>query len=166
MKGNYIVINGKKAELTEEQLKALGIEIEKKTVFDRVEKGEAYYYIDSCGNTIRDFDGTPFCDGTRYDIANYCTDKALMEQRALHETLNRLLWRFSMEHDGDKIGWQNPISSKAYIYYNYQTKKWSITTTLKFRDVGQIYFYTKEIAEQAIEEIVKPFITEHPEFRL
>lgn len=30
---NYIVINGKKAELTEEQLKQLGIEIEKKQSF-------------------------------------------------------------------------------------------------------------------------------------
>lgn len=33
---NYIVINGRKAELTEEQLKALGIETEKKSPFDRV----------------------------------------------------------------------------------------------------------------------------------
>lgn len=30
---NYIVINGKKAELTKEQLEALGIEIEKKDPF-------------------------------------------------------------------------------------------------------------------------------------
>ena len=32
---NYIVINGRKAELTAEQLKALGIETEKKSPFDR-----------------------------------------------------------------------------------------------------------------------------------
>ena len=32
---NYIVINGKKAELTEEQLVKLGIKIKKKTPFTR-----------------------------------------------------------------------------------------------------------------------------------
>lgn len=48
MNENYIVINGKKAELTEEQLKQLGIEPEKKrkNPFERV-TGEKYYYIDT-----------------------------------------------------------------------------------------------------------------------
>lgn len=39
MSKNYIVINGKKAELTEEQLRALGIEKEKNNPFERVNKG-------------------------------------------------------------------------------------------------------------------------------
>lgn len=160
---NYIVINGKKAKLTEEQLKALGIEIEKKTVFDRVEKGEVYYYIDSCGNTIIDFDDTHFFDGARYDIANYCTDEALMEQRTLHETLNRLLWRFSMEHDGKKIDWKDYSQRKHCIRTNSYSEC-DICIDI-FNHIGSVYFYTREIAEQAIEEIVKPFMKEHPEFK-
>lgn len=161
---NYIVINGKKAELTEEQLKALGIEVPKVNAFGR-RNNEGYYFVYANGDIGSAYDYNTTYDAEMHNVANYCTDKALMEQRALHETLNRLLWRFSMEHDGDKIGWQNPMSSKAYIYYDYQTKGWSITTTLKFRDVGQIYFYAKEIAKQAIEEIIKPFMAEHPEFK-
>ena len=45
MNENYIVINGKKTELTEEQLKQLGIEPEKKrkNPFDRVPAGEIYF---------------------------------------------------------------------------------------------------------------------------
>ena len=41
MSENYIVINGKKAELTNEQLKMLGIEV-RKNPFDRA-TGEEYY---------------------------------------------------------------------------------------------------------------------------
>lgn len=48
MNENYIVINGKKIELTEEQLKQLGIEPKKKrkNPFERVPKGEVYFFAD------------------------------------------------------------------------------------------------------------------------
>ena len=39
MSENYIVINGKKAELTVEQIKALGIEV-RKSPFERACKGK------------------------------------------------------------------------------------------------------------------------------
>jgi hypothetical protein len=87
-----------------------------------------------------------------------------MEQRALQETLNRLLWRFSMEHDGDKIDWSNRITLKYFISYDNSESCFSTD----WHAIGKscnIYFHTRAIAQQAIEEIVKPFITEHPEFR-
>lgn len=164
-KENYIVINGKKAELTEEQLIALGIEVPKANAFERTQKGEKYYYIQRDGNINAFIEQKDGIDTRLYDAANYCTDRALMEQRTLHETLDRLLWRFSMEHDGDKIDWQHPNLFKAYIYYDYKTKMWFIAETLRFRDVGQIYFYSENIAKLAIEEIIKPFMTEHPDFK-
>ena len=160
-KENYIVINGKKAELTEEQLKALGIEIEKKSVFERKED-KSYYYISAYGTVRRTLDKEWTTDTLQYNVANYCTDKALMEQRALHETLDRLLWRFSMEHDGDKIDWDVP-SSKYRIYCDEHKSflvSWDNTSKSH-----TIYFHTRNIAERAIEEIIKPFIEEHPEFR-
>lgn len=43
MNENYIVINGKKIELTEEQQKQLGIEPQKKNPFERVPEGEVYF---------------------------------------------------------------------------------------------------------------------------
>lgn len=44
---NYIVVNGKKAELTDEQLKALGIEVKKKrnNPFGEIENNTYYFYI-------------------------------------------------------------------------------------------------------------------------
>ena len=161
---NYICINGKKAELTEEQMKALGIELPKTNPFERVRQRTPFYFITNKGKVeygveIGDF----HCQGL-YDAANYCTDKSLMEQRALHETLNRLLWRYSMEHDGDKINWNN-ISDKWAIYYEHDTKKHKVATWNTINYYGCIYFCTRKVAEAAIKEVIEPFMKAHPEFK-
>lgn len=161
---NYICIDGKKAELTPEQLKALGIEVNGKGVFGRVDKGDRYYYITSQGNVKETFDMVMYEDCTHHDVANYCTDKTLMKQRALYETLNRLLWRYSMEHNGDKIDWFNKDEFKYCIGYSHKAALF--TCFVLEERFGAVYFYTKEIAESAIREVVKPFMSEHPEFKL
>jgi hypothetical protein len=101
----------------------------------------------------------------RYNVGNYCTDKALMEQRALHETLNRLLWRYSMRHDGDEMNWFDMEQPKYYIYYNALEKKYKIANNQYCVSEGMIYFISIEVAEDAIEEVVKPFIKQYPEFK-
>lgn len=160
---NYIVINGKKAELTAEQLKALGIATEKGSLFERCGEGATYYYINYGGLISTDYDKRSVSDDICFNAANYCTDKNLMQQRAWHETLSRLLWRYSMEHDGDKIDWKNNKEWKYYIYFNYNDNKYAIDF-YRFIKGGDVYFYTNEIAQNAIKEIVEPFIAEHPDF--
>lgn len=161
---NYICINGKKAELTEEQMRALGIELPKakSNPFERVDYNHNYYLIDNLGEVVEDTDWNYEEDQKLFNAANYCTDKAIMEQRALHEILNRLLWRYSMEHDGDKIDWNNN-EYKYYIYYSRYNERWAISSSDEWDSVT--YFYTEEIAENAIEEIVKPFMKAHPDFK-
>lgn len=169
---NYICINGKKAELTEEQMKALGIELPKVNPFARVcNKANdfySYYYISGDGRVNETVDSGynngVGRDDLHYRIANYCTNKAILEQRALHETLNRLLWRYSMEHDGDKINWNN-ISDKHAIYYKNDTKKYKVACWQTIYYSGNVYFYTAEAAESAIKEIIEPFMKAHPEFK-
>lgn len=154
---NYICINGKKAELTEEQMKALGIEVPKASPFERVKLQKTYYCMTNKGDVAQFYDLHDYDDNSRYNVANYCTDKAIMEQRALHETLNRLLWRYSMEHKAEK-------NTPCEIYYDCKLKEWS------YYYVGGEYNYlcprfdSDEIAKNAIEEIIKPFIAEHPDF--
>ena len=46
---NYICIDGKKAELTPEQLKALGIEVKEKSPFERAAQRTPFYYITNKG---------------------------------------------------------------------------------------------------------------------
>lgn len=160
---SYIVINGKKAPLTEEQLKMLGIATERENPFKRNEN-KNYYSISSYGDVIcLHDDDTYSTHNANYKAANYCTDKNLMRQRALHETLSRLLWRYSMEHDGDKIDWKNDYERKYYIYFSCANNKYSIDFYRFIKGID-VYFHTKEIAENAIKEIVEPFIAEHPDF--
>ena len=162
---NYICINGKKVELTEEQMKALGIELPKGSPFERVEKYETYYLVDHFSGVSEVRDTRDGLDQKAFNNANYCTDKAIMEQRALHETLNRLLWRYSMEHDGDKIDWNNYKTQKYYVGYNYGTSTYEVKRCWVLIGLGDIFFYSREIAENAIKEIVSPFVKAHPDFK-
>lgn len=164
---NYICINGKKAELTEEQMKALGIELPKASPFERVKLNKRYYGIGDGGTVFLSNEDNFHIDEERYKVGNYCTDKAIMEQRALHETLNRLLWRYSMEHDGDKMKWfpNNNGKHNCKIVYNHSGENFIILENDSYEDLGAVYFKTREIAENAIEEIVNPFMSAHPEFK-
>lgn len=164
---NYIVINGKRAELTAEQLKQLGIEIQapKGNPFKRADEGERYYCINGqgeVGNMIEWY--SPF-DAKHCSVANYCTDKTIMEQRALHETLSRLLWRYSMEHDGDKINWEDNIEAKYVIYYKYCDNRLHIAPSWYCNNFGSTYFHKEQTAENAIKEIIEPFMKSHPNFK-
>lgn len=159
---NYIVINGKKAELTIAQLEALGITI-KDDPFER-KYGESYYCIErSNGGVFEAIDKSTALALERYNVANYCRDKKLMEQRALHETLSRLLWRYSMQHDGDKLDWNNIEQVKYYIYKNCFDNDFVIGDN-SFHKKNDVYFYSKDIAKKAIIEIIKPFMNVHPDF--
>lgn len=169
MSENYIMLNGKRVDLTDEQLEKLGLKVEKecKDYFDRIGRDKNYYFINAIGKISCTMDGYGDLGDKTYKIANYCTDKSLIEQRALHETLSRLLWRFSMQNDGDKIDW-NVTSRKYFITYDYRDEEFrvdyyqtSIGCALKSTTE---YFYSVDIAKRAIEEIVIPFMEEHPEF--
>ena len=163
---NYICINGKKAELTKEQMKALGIELSKaKNPFERQSYENKYYYIQPTGLVVDAPEFHNYFSDNCYGVANYCTDKAIMEQRALHETLNRLLWRYSMEHDGDKVNWNDRNTKKYFIYYNHVSKNYGIDGKYDFDFIADVYFYEYETAEKAIREIIEPFMKAHPEFK-
>ena len=164
MSENYIVINGKRAELTEEQLRQLGIEVPKANPFTKSHKGKQYWWISTDGN-VRDFtDNNDPVANDLYSVANYCTDKEIMEQRALRETLNRLLWRYAMEHT-------SKIKDK-YVCYTIVKSSFNRRSTIEVRTCsrtlmffGEIHFDTFEIAQSAIEEIIKPFMAAHPKFK-
>lgn len=155
---NYICINGKKAELTKEQLKALGIELPKVSPFERVEKGDKYYIIDGSGHVFQAYEFKDSQDDRAFNNGNYCTDKSIMEQRALHETLNRLLWRYSMEHKAEN-------HTPCEIFYDCELKKWLSCYLNRKCNYLSPRFDSKEIAENAIEEIAKPFMESHPNFK-
>lgn len=164
MNENYLMLNGKRIELTDEQIEKLGLKIEEPSCFNR---GSYYYYILPNGKVSGYTDKNDIVDNEQHKVANYCTDKKLMKQRALHETLSRLLWRFSMQNKGDYIDW-DPVSDhctdKYCIAYNHYNKRFDIYSYETSQTLGTIYFHKKEIAQRAIDEIIVPFMEEHPGF--
>lgn len=163
MSENYIMLNGKRVDLTDEQLEKLGLKV-KQDCFERRSVKEKYFFIDTFGTVSYDYNDSPVgTDRTRHKVANYCTDEKLMQKRALHETLSRLLWRFSMQNDGDKIDWSDSSTSKYRIAYDHTLNK--ICNILNYDiQTNCVYFYSAEIANRAIDEIILPFMKEHPEF--
>lgn len=105
MNENYIVINGKKIELTEEQLKQLGIEPEKKrkNPFERVEKDDKYSYIHVNGDVLNHIEVHDNADRELYNVINYFNDEQFAKQVSLHQLLYRKLLKFAWDNEAKDI---------------------------------------------------------------
>ena len=167
---NYICIDGVKVSLNDSQISELRAifekrETKKNSPFKRQKYGDDYYYINSSGKVGIITDFTYDSDLTRYNNANYCTDEELLKQRALEEILARRLWRYSMEHGGDKIDWSNSQQNKFAIYCSCRNGLFYITTHTISQTINTTYFVDYETAMNAIKEVVEPFMKEYPDFK-
>lgn len=161
---NYLMLNGKRIELTAEQIETL-VGKKEKDPFERVEIGERYFYIEWEGTVAGDYEANTDAENEMFNVGNYCTDRELMEQRALHVILNQQLWRYSMQHGGRGISHENDAWHYMVVQSVYSTE-WSVMALIADEGIiGAVLFKDKETAEAAIEEIVKPFMEKHPEFR-
>ena len=165
MNDNYAVINGKRVELTDEQLKALGIEKEekRKNPFERACKGKSYFYIGK-------FDD--LCDFTEFDTVfdrqlntagNYFNDKDFANQVSLHQLLYRKLLKYAYDNEcEDNLKW-GCNNKHHYIFYSHSRDMFGINTDCDNKSQN-IYFSSSDAALRAIREVVKPFMKEHPDF--
>ena len=161
MNDNYAVINGKRVELTDEQLKALGIK--KTNPFERVETHDYYYYVRDDNRVDVYTDINDMVDKTMYNVSNYFNDRDFANQVALHQLLYRKLLKFAYDNgcednrewDGDNEHW--------CIYYGCRSEQFDTTFHTCANHFG-VYFSSDEAAECAIKEVVEPFMKEHPDF--
>ncbi|MBR4855265.1 MAG: hypothetical protein IKU94_01405 [Bacteroidaceae bacterium] len=167
---NKIILDGKEYELSAELAEKIKAEVaaqeKAENPFERKTDDEEYFYVNVVGEVKPAIDRYFSMDNGCFQVANYCRDKGLMEQRALHETLNRLLWRFQKENDRNDTG-HIPnqyvilsIDGMPFIKNLPTVCDWFFGPRL----FGVTYFGNKGVAERAIEEVVKPFMAAHPEF--
>lgn len=164
---NYIVINGKKAELTEEQLKQLlGIEVKKKRnnpFNDQSKVDNIFYCVTSDGVRLND-DNDYNYNVDMITAANSFNDKDFANQVYLHELLNRKLLKYAWDNEAKDCEWdEDDANPHYYIYFDSTNGHFDVETNYYYRSQN-IYFSKKKIAEQAIVDVVKPFMEEHPEF--
>ena len=161
---NYIVINGKKAELTEEQLKALGIEVKKKrnNPFNSELKYEdKYFIIDEQG--VKTFFYVPIIDEHMLNNGNCFNDKDFANQVYLHELLNRKLLKYAWDNEAEDCEWDK-LKSHYYIVFNIEEKRFEIGENIVCKIANTVFFSSADVARKAIEDVIKPFMEKHKDF--
>ena len=163
MNENYLIIEGIKVPLTDEQvamIKGTGaLKSKEKSPFSRVEKNDPYWLINIDGTITQTYELGYKADDEQFSCANYCSDKGLIEERAIREELSRLLWRFSMENGSKDIDWEDPNRFKysICIYFDGESLKWEIGKSIKCKCLNEVFFIDEDTARRAIREIVEPF---------
>lgn len=163
MSENYIVINGKKSELTKEQLKQLGIET-KPNPFDRTNDpcGE-YFYTDAFGSVSVGSEEYSCAWKNLRNATNYFNDKQFANQVALHQLLYRKLLKYAYDNGIEDTSEWDGCNQHWAIRYNGTLNKFIAHYQRGYKAQG-VYFSSEKGVEQAIAEVVEPFMKEHPEF--
>lgn len=164
MKEIKLTIDGKEVQLTDGQLKMLGIEPEKKNPFDRVGNGDRFFAIDNMNGIQTCIEMSYARDEAYYNGINYFNDKDFAKQVALHQLLYRKLLKFSYDNECEDTAEWNGTNMHAYIIYNFTRKDYDIRWTRNEKEPGTVYFKTPTRATAALNEVVMPFVKEHPEF--
>nr|DAF48967.1 MAG TPA: hypothetical protein [Siphoviridae sp. ctnpt50] len=163
MNDNYAVINGKRIKLTDEQVEMLGVE-KRKNPFERVNKDENYYFITSRGAVLNYVYINDMTDRELYHIINYFNDKQFAEQVALHQLLYRKLLKFAYDNEcEDNQIWGGNGIEHWTIRYNFEDRSFEPDWSAEYK-YGGVYFSDREGVKRAINEVVIPFMKEHPDF--
>ena len=164
MSDNYAVINGKRVELTDDQVKAISAEIVEMKInpFNRMGLG-SYYYAPHYDGTARTFtEYNSMTDTLMHCNSNYINDWAFAKQVALHQLLYRKLLKYSYDNEFEDTVWNNR-NDHWYIFYNYADGCFDSQCNDGFKSQS-VYFSSAGAANRAICEVVMPFMKEHPEF--
>lgn len=150
-----ISANGKniKAEISEEQAKILGLIEEQRTGYERVEKRETYYVINTEDDSMINI--TEFNDQTDercYNTGNYYSDKTIAENNARADRLLRQLKQWQAQNDKaiSISDWKNEGIIKYFIAYNYRSSLFEIGRCSRRREPNIIYFTTKDKVSKAV----------------
>ena len=163
MKEIKLTIDGKEIQLTDEQLKMLGIEPEKKNPFDRVGNSDRFFAIDNMNGIQTCTEMSYARDEAYYNGINYFNDKKFAKQVALHQLLYRKLLKYSYDNECTDKEWDG-TNVHVYIIYSSTKKDYDIRWTRDEKEPGTVYFKSTAWATAALNEVVMPFIKEYPDF--
>lgn len=159
-----LTIDGKDITLTEEQMEALRKEYyTRENPFER-KLDALYFYITTSDRVSSYIDNDSPADKKLYEIHNHFTTKEFAQQVALRQLLYRKLLNFAYENDCIDTAEWNSENDHWCILYNYTTHGFEVYQWSAFGFLCNVCFSSREAAERAIEEVVEPFMKEHPNF--
>lgn len=154
MSENYIVINGKRSELTKEQMEQLGIEVEENKRW-RAADGGQYWFVDSNNEVRSDMEYRYNYDSFRYYSHNYFQTREEAKTYAHVLETEMLLKKYADEHNTEFY------VTKYQLYIN-DNKSLLVAAVYERINKGRIiWFSSKNIASKAIKEIGKNRILEY-----
>ena len=160
----YLVVNGVKVPLTDEQKKSLGLTFE--NPFAEPAMRENYYYITSEGAVGVDTNTWDDLDNRRFDEVNCFKNRDFASIVAKKQLLYRMLLKFAYDNDAVDLPWDRH-NYHFYIRYEYNdgvdVPTWEVAAALINRSANEVYFSKESVAKDAIEEIAKPFFSAFPE---
>ena len=170
MKNAKLIIDGKEIEvqISEEKLEKL---TDKRTTGYERESSGSRYYTDSSGKVITFVESTAeSTKGIKFDeevyrSGNYYSDSDVANNNVRADNLMRKLRRFAVENRKADIDWTNENQDKYYLYYDCLNEEFFINSANSWRDFGQIYFDTKDIAELAMEKFKNELLWYFTEYR-
>lgn len=144
--GREFVLSQELSEKLEKEINEATKEEKKKTEFYEVGRDKNYCYIGYDGSV--DWDNEYYAEAV--DNLNAFTTEEFAEKIAFKQLMERKLLKFSLEHDGDKIDW-NDNETKYKISMDINRGIIIVDTNNEWKTQGT-YFYSKEIAQAAIDE--------------
>ena len=162
-----LIIEGKEieVEISEEEYKKLRSSEEKKTGYERVPELDIYFYANSGGYVETDCEDYYDVDNEYYESANYYSDKTVAENNARADKLMRQLRRFSVEHRGCGVDFNDIKTKKFFITYNYENNELRLGYTLQLKAFGIICFDSREVTQAAIDEFHDELIWYFTEYK-
>ena len=147
--------NGKsiQAEISEEQLKELGlVEDKPKTGYERVDEDESYFVDDTINDGHEVLGGRTLVNNLYYINGNYYSDKTIAENNARADRLLRQLKQWQAQNDKaiSISDWKNEGIIKYFIAYNYRSSLFEIGRCSRRREPNIIYFTTKDKVSKAV----------------
>lgn len=148
-------MNGKtvQVEMTEEQLKELGVIKERsRTGYERVDEDESYFVDDTINDGHEVLGGGALVNNLYYNNGNYYNDETIVENNGRADKLFRCLRQWQAQNDKaiTKKDWEDYNVIKYNIDYDYLTNRLLASWTGRYRKLNVVYFTSEEKAKEAI----------------
>jgi len=126
--------------------------------------GEKYYIIDKLGKANFMMSRSSIYDRTRINNLNCFKTQEEAERVAFEQLLHRKLKKFALENNNQEINWNIINQEKYRIYYDYEEQILVVDWTKSTKNLGQIYFTSKDVAEKSIEkfkdDLIRYFVSD------
>lgn len=118
----------------------------------KIKVDERYYFKQGTGVGNISFSGFN-SDKIIIDNYNAFTDKNYASKIDKEELLSRKLDKFAWDNDNhvSEEDWEDKNITKYSIYFDCEDERFGVTHHFYCRNLGQVYFKSREVAEKAIE---------------